>query len=484
MHSCLLHVGPPIGGLGPVTELYSGSRTEASNINKVLAFLPCVIHRRRARHFQPSQRYRPQRRLLRGERQTFVCEINQTYKKNNTETRKLGNCHQKLNEAISAYNKTRAIADKHRSPLTPPSHRKKKADSRILTPIGNRSIGTNTTMTNTEEEEQILDVVKSAGLTLEDIKKIAKIKDDDCNKNVALSLEEDKIEYSNKRREYLEKIREALQSKITNENEIFPFLFYFLSDNHDCMKSLLCLSEMNENVTPLPVSSRECMFKALKDTMMPDTLQKVRKFLLDYILGMVETYDKPTAEQQKFKGKEMRTDPRLVGCSMAKKVKLSAEMPNLMPLTNETVLKGVQSIMAPATITRSTELNLPVTNPIIWPNNNLRKRPEQSMVVGQMNMAATSITRSAHSNLLMTNTMIGPTNNVGKSVGQPVVANQMNMQKGLTMEPDGSDNKAEWLTLGLHNGTTYPNRVGASWNCLEVQLDYELFSLSDDEAGR
>ncbi|GBP47309.1 hypothetical protein EVAR_38074_1 [Eumeta japonica] len=315
---------------------------------------------------------------------------------------KLQDCNQKLDKAKNSQT-TKEIVVKHCLPVAPPPQQKKhsfpsgkveslkvslKPNLRILASLRNRSIGTNTTITITKEEEQILALVKTAGLTLEHVRIIAEeINDDDSNQNVTPSTEVNKIEYSNMKREYFEKIREGLlQSKDMNKQELLPFLYFLLLDNHDCVNSLFCLTETNEDMTQLPVSSRECIFKALKYTMVPDTLQKVRKLLRDHILGTTKVHDELASEERKFKANETQTDAHLYKCSVEKRVKYSPPViPSRITTENEAVLGGVKSNTATATITRPARSNLPVVDPMSGPSNSAGKRLGQSMAVNQMN---------------------------------------------------------------------------------------------------
>ncbi|GBP82946.1 hypothetical protein EVAR_99737_1 [Eumeta japonica] len=320
----------------------------------------------------------------------------------NNENTKLEDCHQKLDKAITAYSMAKQdIIAKHNLPLPPSPERKMNAyrrtddvenkisslkvslkpKSRILASLRNQSVGTNTTMTITEEKEQILDLVESKGLTQEDIRKIKQIKDDDNNKNVTTNLPENKTEYSNMEREHFEKIREALlQSKGVDKKDLLPFLYYLSLDNHDCVKSLLCWSEMNEDVSQPPASSGGCIFKALMDTMMPDTLRKVRKLLRDHILCTADVYDRPAAEQRQSKANEPPADPRFDRCPMAKKVKYSQPSQTSSRIT---VKNEVQSGTAAATYTRPARPRVPATGPVVGPTNGVALG--QAMAGNQMN---------------------------------------------------------------------------------------------------
>ncbi|GBP47336.1 hypothetical protein EVAR_38102_1 [Eumeta japonica] len=364
---------------------------------------------------------------------------NITLTKRNSETTKLQDCQHKLDNTVNTYTAgEKNILVKGCLPCVPPPEEQNyalsltsdnenkmsslnvflKPDLRIAASLRNPSVGT---MTMTEEDGQILDLVKSAGLNLEDVKKITdEIKDDYKNKT-----DKNKIGYINMRKEYLEKIGEALlPSKDANKEELLPFLYYLSLDNHDCMKSLLCQSEMNENVSQLPVSSRDCIFKALKDTMILDNLQKVRKLLRDYILGTTEVYDQPVAEGQRPKVNEMKKNAYQEECSIVKEERCSqqSEILNQTRVKTGAVPKGVQSNAATATNSRFTQSNLPLTNPMSTQFQSLG----QSMIVKQMNTTTATIIRPARLNLPMTNPMIGPTYNVRKSLGQSIAVNQIN----------------------------------------------------------
>ncbi|GBP47276.1 hypothetical protein EVAR_38040_1 [Eumeta japonica] len=111
---------------------------------------------------------------------------------------------------------------------------------------------------------------------------------------------------------------------------------------------------------------------------MPHAVRKVHKFLQRHIIGTAKVYDRPTQTQ---------INAHLEGCSKAKKVKCSqpSKMPRRITTKKKAVTKGVQSYAAPTTITRSAQLNLPVTSPMIGPTNNLRERLGQPMAVNEMN---------------------------------------------------------------------------------------------------
>ncbi|GBP47277.1 hypothetical protein EVAR_38041_1 [Eumeta japonica] len=199
-----------------------------------------------------------------------------TSTKNDSETAKHSDRKQEFDKAVNLYTTRKTdIVAKHHLPFSPPPERKKhtyskndrdandipslkvslKPDLRILASEPNQSVGSNTTVTITEEDEKMLHFLKSKGLTLEDIRKITDEIEDD-KKYTALSSEKDKTEYSDMEREYFEKIREALlQSKGVRKKELLSFLFYLSLDNHDCVKSLLCRSEMNEDVSQPLASS-------------------------------------------------------------------------------------------------------------------------------------------------------------------------------------------------------------------------------------
>ncbi|GBP96755.1 hypothetical protein EVAR_69012_1 [Eumeta japonica] len=241
-----------------------------------------------------------------------------------------------------------------------------------------KSVETNTAVRIiTEEDEQILHFVRSKGLTLEDVRKMVdQIKNKDNNRNVTTNLPENKTEYSNMEREYFEKIREAL----LQSEDLLPFLYYLSLDNHDCAKSLLCLSEMDEDGSQPPESSRECIFKALKDTMTPDTLRKVHKLLRDHIPDAVDAYDRPDAEQRQSKANEPPADPRFDRCPKAKKVKYSqpSQISSWITVENE-----VEWDTSAATYTRPARPGVPATGPVVGPTNGVALG--QAMAVNQMN---------------------------------------------------------------------------------------------------
>ncbi|GBP51496.1 hypothetical protein EVAR_44471_1 [Eumeta japonica] len=57
---------------------------------------------------------------------------------------------------------------------------------------------------------------------------------------------------------------------------------------------------------------------------------------------------------------------------------------------------------------------------------------------------------------------------------------------GLMKEPEGSDDEARLLApeLTYYNGTIYPNRIWACWNCPEIYFDHDGLSGSDDGSSK